>query len=175
MKIKRKKTLLLCLFIGMILCFSSCDSATKKNYSQNNAPSTKEGDNTPCCEVTCRRGSCKRFASPCCCTCYMGLPVCSENGDIGIPTPKNNTSDVVIEASPSLMTIYDQDIKYVRDELHGHEAAEALASIKQLFIDNNYAISNPGDIQQYLENVFIFKEFMKTQSRHAQNRVSDMP
>lgn len=153
---------------------SSCH-APGTTDSRDNGSMVKEGDDTPCCEVTCRRGSCKRYASPCCCTCYMGQPVCSEFGDTGNPNPKgNNTSQVIIEASPATMAIYDQDIQYVRDVLHGQEAATALSNIKQLFLDNNYAITSPEDVQTYLDNVHIFYEFMKTQSDHAQNMVSDM-
>lgn len=69
-----KKTLLVAFIAGLFVLIS-CNKATEDSSTGNTKAAQKP---TPCCEVTCPKGDCKAFGSPCSCTCsFWGKPECS--------------------------------------------------------------------------------------------------
>lgn len=170
------------LIVVFVIVVSSCLVLVSCNHEAKNAESSpqevvEQKDSTvPCCEVVCRRGSCKSYVTPCNCTCLAGQPVCGgireEGGEQSkVATPNYN---VVIEATPEMMKLYDQDIEYVLKTLGNASAADALRGIKQLFLDNNFVISSEKAVKSYFEYMEVYSDFIDTQSEEVIDRLSDL-
>lgn len=81
----------------------------------------------------------------------------------------------IIEVDSTTLDIYDQDIAYLREKFpREKEAIKALENIKQLFVQNNYAITKPEDLEEYYRNLEIFSEFVDKQSFIVKDRLSSM-
>ncbi len=93
-----------------------------------------------------------------------------QGGDV---TKAGEKPQVIIEATPEMMKLYDEDIEYV-ETLGGKAAAEAMRNIKQLFIDNNYVISSEKDVTEYYKNVNVYSEFISTQPEEVVDRLSNL-
>ena len=169
----KKLFILLFVMSGVTFGLVSCKEETQTQSVGLNEVLDSKDNKTPCCEVQCRRGSCRTYESPCNCTCVAGQPVCGALGNGGSPGQKGGTPKIVVEATPEMMALYDADIQYIEQTLHNTEAAQALRNIKQLLVDNQYVLSTSNAISAYVDNVGVYEQFINTQPDEVIDRLSD--
>lgn len=161
------------LTISISLGLISCDSEAQHSETTHQSAADSKDKTIPCCQVTCRRGTCICYKYPSSCSCIAGQPVCGHvdpGGDASKAGAEN--LNVIIEATPAMMELYDEDITFISTTLGIRDAADALQNIKQLFIDNNYSIASEDAIREYHKNLNVYIEFIGTQTEDVVDRLS---
>lgn len=173
----KKLIVVLVLALSSCLVLISCNNESKQSATTTQDVSVQKESTTPCCEVACRRGTCKSYTYPCNCTCVAGQPICggiaTGGGDDQSKAVSTNYN-VVIEATQSMMKLYDEDIEYIAKTLGNAQAADALRGIKQLFLDNNFTISSKDAVKSYFNYIQVYSDFIATQSEDVIDRLSSL-
>jgi len=86
----------------------------------------------------------------------------------------SNQSTVIIECSPEQLLEYDDAVNYISNDLHNETAAQALRNIKQLFINNNFCISSPLEVEKYNHYLRVYANFIASQPDSVVDRLSAM-
>jgi len=140
-------------------------NSTKSTLIKKTAiPGTGEGS-SPCCEVTCRRGSCKAYTSPCNCTCIGGQPSCG-----GLTSGNAN----IITAENFQMAYYDNLAEYITNNLNNTEVADAVLAIKQLFQNNEFILNTQELVDSYYTYLAIYVDFYNNQTPEVQNTLESL-
>lgn len=155
---------------GMLLVtLTACHK--KNNTKSDSTPLSELPHNVPSCEVTTSKGTLYSFyRNNFVCSSIGGLPYCQispKNGD----SLKYDMEKSTIEITSDMIPLYDKHIHFIAEDLHNDKAAQALANIKQLFVDNDYKISTPDLIKKYYDNFIIYTEFYKKQSLRIRDKL----
>lgn len=176
-KIKTMKKIILTSILGLALVMVCCNQEQKENeLIQSQTTEIKDGgDSNPCCEVSCRRGSCKSYETPCNCTCIAGQPMCGGIGGVGGNDPKSMAvPHIIVEASAEQIALYGTDANYIRNSLHNEEAAKALEGIQKLLVNNGGVLSSEESIRGYLEHMAVYAAFVETQPNEVVDILSSL-
>lgn len=175
-KTMKKLIVFVVLVSSVCLGMVSCNIDSKKTETTAQESLQQKDSTVPCCEVSCRRGSCRSYSYPCNCTCVAGQPICGGVKEEGGEQSKDVAANykVVIEATQDMLKLYDDDIEYIAKTLGNAPAADALRGIKQLFLDNNFTISSEKAVKNYWDYLKIYSDFIDTQSEEVIDRLSSL-
>lgn len=157
---KTKNYLLQVLFVSFLVMLNSCSNETNEIKSNKNIQSSP----SECCSVSCKRGSCTSYSSPCSCTCSIwGMPECGSTASQIDDKEWLIHNKVSIEANDEQINSQEDFIKYIDLKISLMEddnlkssltnAKSILFKINQLFTKNKLNISNEEDIIQYYKYV----------------------
>lgn len=150
-----------------IVLLGSTDSLC---FAQNVKSDTDSKENkTPCCEVTCRRSSCKTYAKPCSCTCIGGQAYCG-----GLSTGGGSDEKAVVSSSPEQMAFYDTLASYIARQMGNIKVADAVVKMKKLFEKNGYVLENQETVSEYQYYMKVFSDFYKRLSHRKQAIIDEL-
>ncbi len=146
MKKLLKNALWLC---AAVLLFCSCenDETTSKTDQGSTISSL-------CCDVTCKRGSCRGYGSPCECTCtLLGKPKCSSSAQSVQAMSDNMFSEdithVILSEDLIEETTKDQAILRSLNKTYADELADAIEGYKDLVNKYGYELKTKEALIEY--------------------------
>lgn len=80
----------------------------------------------------------------------------------------------VMEFTAEMISLYDEDIKYLRRQKGADEAVQALEDIKKLIVQNDYVLNTPETVEKYNQYLRKYAESIQRQPAWVQNRMSNM-
>lgn len=80
----------------------------------------------------------------------------------------------VMEFTAEMISLYDEDIKYLRRQKGADEAVQALEDIKKLVVQNDYVLNTPETVEKYNQYLRKYAESIQRQPAWVQNRMSNM-
>lgn len=84
------------------------------------------------------------------------------------------TDSTVMEFTAEMISLYDEDIKYLRRQKGADEAVQALEDIKKLIVQNDYVLNTPETVEKYNQYLRKYAESIQRQPAWVQNRMSNM-
>lgn len=81
--------------------------------------------------------------------------------------------DVIIEASADLMSVYDEDINYLKRQPNAEMAVLALEHIKQLFLDNDFVLDTPELIDEYNQTIKRYADCLRNQPSNVRDKMNE--
>lgn len=144
--------------IALLTAMYACDK-TDNSQAQTKANPTP----TPCCEVTCKHGSCKAYGSPCHCTCtFLGKPDCesTEKTIKDMPDSLFDGRVFVVLDKEILETIQHQrDVLYSFNKEYAKNLAEGMSGYEELIKKHGYNLKTKEALLEYyalvsLENLY---------------------
>ncbi|MCQ2292247.1 MAG: hypothetical protein MJZ39_03705 [Bacteroidales bacterium] len=80
----------------------------------------------------------------------------------------------VMEFTAEMISLYDEDIKYLRRQKGADEAVQALEDIKKLVVQNDYVLNTPETVEKYNQYLRKYAESIQRQPAWVQNRIAKM-
>lgn len=80
----------------------------------------------------------------------------------------------VMEFTAEMISLYDEDIKYLRRQKGADEAVQALEDIKKLVVQNDYVLNTPETVEKYNQYLRKYAESIQRQPARVINRMSNM-
>lgn len=155
------------LHLFFLVLFCSIDTLC---FAQNVKSETdSKEDKTPCCEVTCRRSSCKTYAKPCSCTCFGGQAYCG-----GLSTGGGSDDKFVVTSSPVQIVRYDTLASYIARQMSNIKVANAVVKMKKLFEKNGYVLDKQETVSEYLYYMKVFSDFYSKLSYEQQAIIDEL-
>lgn len=84
------------------------------------------------------------------------------------------TDSTVMEFTAEMISLYDEDIKYLRRQKGADEAVQALEDIKKLVVQNDYVLNTPETVEKYNQYLRKYAESIQRQPAWVQNRIAKM-
>ncbi len=160
-----------------ILLINSCVKTSNQESPASSSPIVVKKDNniktdatTVCCEITCRKGSCKAYRSPCTCNCTLfGNPSCG--GGLG---KVYDDGELEISFNTQQRNSIQAAITYLENSSNpkANEAKNLFLNIKVIVDSTNGLIVTGQDITNY--ETYILQLETLAQNHFSNQEIEDI-
>ena len=148
---------MICMLMAATFLLLACE--------ENEKPSPVKDTPNPCCEVSCKQGSCKAYGSSCSCTCtFLGKPECHSFGDKAAEIPDSwfdGRTFVILDPNILELVKKDQQKLYSLNKKYATELADALDGYKDLVKKYGLTLKEKKAVVEYYKLVDLENKYEK--------------